>query len=99
MINLSRHRGGKGRHVTWVSGGAAARRRAAESTAVGAEHLGVEPIVETIGPHDQVVIQREQVGFPDRYRIPLGLVSTVHTKYAQEDVVDDIPKHQCETQL
>ncbi len=90
MINLSRHRGGKRRHVTWVSGGAAARRRAAESTAVGAEHLGVEPIVETIGPHDQVVIQREQVGFPDRYKIPLGQVSTL-----QEDAADDIPKHQC----
>jgi hypothetical protein len=57
--------------------------------------LGVEPIVETIGPHDQVVIQREQVGFPDRHRIPLGQVSTVQTTSAQEDVADDIPKHQC----
>ena len=37
----------------------------AHSVVVGAEHLGVEPIVETIGPHGHVVIHAEQMGFPD----------------------------------
>jgi len=63
MINLSRESERESRHFRVRSGGAASQRPKS-STPVGAEHLGVEPIVETIGPHAHVVIQGEQVGFP-----------------------------------
>ena len=37
------------------------------SIPIGPEHLGVEPIVETIGSHGHVVIHGEQVSFPDQH--------------------------------
>ncbi len=52
----------KGRHLR----GGAAASRPIWSSPIRAEHLGVEPIVETIGSHGHVVIHGEEMRFPDQ---------------------------------